>query len=105
MHDQDDVTRSIPTRLGDLSVRAVGSGAPVVCWPSLFADSRTWHRLREPLAREHRVILIDGPSHGGSSPTRHRFTLADCAGAAISNPVSKPAAASARPNGRADAIR
>lgn len=82
MDHHDDMTRSIRTRLGDLSVRTSGAGAPVVLWPSLFADSRSWHRLLEPLAREHQVILIDGPSHGGSSPTRHRFTLADCAGAA-----------------------
>ena len=82
MDDQVDVTRPVATRLGDLAVRTVGSGSPVVLWPSLFVDSRTWDRLREPLALEHRVILIDGPSHGGSAPTRRRFTLADCAGAA-----------------------
>jgi len=74
-----DVVRRVPTRLGNLQVRECGSGPPLVLWHSLFVDSRTWQRLLEPLSRDHRLLVIDGPSHGGSSPAVRRFTLAECA--------------------------
>jgi pimeloyl-ACP methyl ester carboxylesterase len=77
-----DMTTTVATRLGELRVQTLGSGAPAVLWHSLFADSASWDRVREVLARQRRLILIDGPCHGGSAPTRTRFTLQDCAGAA-----------------------
>jgi pimeloyl-ACP methyl ester carboxylesterase len=77
-----DTTLSIATRQGLLRVRVVGSGSPAVLWHSLFVDSTTWDQVRGPLAEHRRLILIDGPSHGGSQAARHSFTLQDCADAA-----------------------
>jgi pimeloyl-ACP methyl ester carboxylesterase len=72
----------VPTRLGSLRVETCGSGPPAVLWHSLFADSSTWDRVRRPLAAARRLLLIDGPAHGGSPPVPRAFTLAECAGAA-----------------------
>ena len=80
--DQPAQTSTIATRLGPLRVETAGSGPPAVLWHSLFVDSTTWNRVRAPLAAERRLVLIDGPNHGGSPPVRHPFTLDDCAGAA-----------------------
>lgn len=74
---------SVPTRLGPLRVETAGSGPPAVLWHSLFVDSTTWVRVREPLAATRRLLLIDGPGHGRNPRVGRRFTLDDCAGAAI----------------------
>lgn len=76
-----DTTLTVATRLGGLRVQLCGSGPPVVLWHSLFVDSTTWDLVRERVDRR-RLILIDGPGHGGSEPARRRFTLQDCADAA-----------------------
>ncbi|HEX9041078.1 MAG TPA: alpha/beta fold hydrolase [Trebonia sp.] len=73
---------TVATRLGPLHVQTAGSGLPAVLWHSLFVDSTTWNLLLAPLAAERRLVLIDGPNHGGSPPVRHPFTIDDCAGAA-----------------------
>jgi pimeloyl-ACP methyl ester carboxylesterase len=73
----------IPTRLGTLRVEASGSGRPVVLWHSLFVDSTSWIRVRTALGASRRLLLIDGPSHGGSASPPRRFTLEECADAAI----------------------
>jgi pimeloyl-ACP methyl ester carboxylesterase len=84
MPDQPDATSSlVPTRLGRLAVQTHGSGPPAVLWPSLFVDSTTWRRLRQPLAAQRQLVLIDGPSHGGSDPSARLFDLPECAGAAL----------------------
>jgi hypothetical protein len=83
MGDPADVTATtVPTRLGPLHVQTLGSGPPAVLWHSLFVDSTTWVRVRQPLAAERRLLLIDGPAHGHNPPVARRFTLDDCAGAA-----------------------
>jgi pimeloyl-ACP methyl ester carboxylesterase len=83
MGDPADVTATtVPTRLGPLHVQTLGSGPPAVLWHSLFVDSTTWVRVRQPLAAERRLVLIDGPAHGHNPPVARRFTLGDCAGAA-----------------------
>jgi len=72
----------LPTRIGTLHVRVVGHGPVAVLWHSLFIDSRNWCRVEEALAQQRTLVMIDGPSHGGSEPARRPFTLADCAAAA-----------------------
>ncbi len=73
---------SVPTRLGPLHVQTIGSGPPAVLWHSLFVDSTTWIRVREPLASARRLILIDGPNHGANPRVRRPFTLHECVGVA-----------------------
>lgn len=75
--------RHVRTRLGRLSVHTQGSGPPTVLWHSLFVDSTAWQRLREPLAATRQLVLIDGPSHGGSEPVGRLFDLPECAAAAL----------------------
>jgi pimeloyl-ACP methyl ester carboxylesterase len=82
-HPEHTNPRPIPTRLGPLTVASIGSGPPAVLWHSLFVDSTTWDRLWPHLAAERRLVLIDGPNHGGNPPLRRRFTLDDCVGAAV----------------------
>lgn len=77
-----DITM-IPTRLGTLRVEALGTGPPAVLWHSLFVDSKSWLRVRGSLAVNRRLLVIDGPSHGGSAPMTRRFTNDECAGAAL----------------------
>jgi pimeloyl-ACP methyl ester carboxylesterase len=74
---------SVPTRLGPLRVETAGSGPPAVLWHSLFVDSTTWARVRQPLTSARRLLLIDAPGHGHNPPAARRFTLDDCAGAAV----------------------
>lgn len=75
-------SQSVHTRLGDLVVRVVGSGPPAVLWHSLYVDSTTWQRVESPLAAERRLILIDGPGHGGNKRAPRDYDLEDCADAA-----------------------
>ncbi|GAA1960075.1 alpha/beta fold hydrolase [Agromyces allii] len=76
-----------PTRLGDLSVRAVGpaDGRPTVLWSSMFVDSHTWDRMLPILLREapdRRYLLIDPPGLGRSEPLHRRSTIVEAASAA-----------------------
>ena len=73
----------VPTRLGPLQVETAGSGPPAVLWHSLFVDSTIWVRVRQPLAAARQLLLIDAPGHGHNPPVARRFTLGDCAGAAV----------------------
>lgn len=78
----DADVRRIPTRLGALGVRVIGSGPPALLWHSLFIDSTSWDRVCTHLARHRTLILVDGPCHGSSEPHHQRFSLRDCAEAA-----------------------
>lgn len=73
----------VPTRLGPLHVETVGEGPPALLWHSLFVDSTTWVRLRPGLAATRRLVIVDGPAHGRSAAPAGRFTLEECAGAAL----------------------
>src|SRR5262245_1867104 len=73
----------VHTGVGRLHVEVTGSGPAVLLWPSLFCDGRTMAAAVEDLAPDHTVILIDGPGHGRSGSSGRRFTLEDCARAAI----------------------
>lgn len=82
-HPEHTTPHRVATRLGPLTVATVGSGPPAVLWHSLFVDSTTWGRLTPDLETERRLVLIDGPNHGGHAPLRRPFTLEDCVGAAV----------------------
>lgn len=72
----------VSTCLGPLHVGQAGSGPPVVLWHSLWVDSRSWGPLVNKLSADRRVLTIDGPGYGRSSPIHRDFTLDDCATAA-----------------------
>ena len=72
----------VSTCLGPLHVGQAGSGPPVVLWHSLWVDSRSWGPLVNELGADRRVLTIDGPGYGRSSPIHRDFTLDDCATAA-----------------------
>lgn len=75
-------TTLVPTRLGRLAVRTVGDGPTAVLWHSMFVDSRSFDRVSADLARERRLVLVDGPGWGASDPLERRTTMAQCALAA-----------------------
>jgi len=72
----------VSTCLGELNVEQSGSGPPALLWHSLWVDSRSWGPLVDLFGAHRRVITIDGPGYGRSSPIRRDFTLDDCAAAA-----------------------
>jgi pimeloyl-ACP methyl ester carboxylesterase len=78
-----DENHSVPTDLGTLHVRVTGVGPVAVLWHSLFVDSRNWARVETALAARRTLVIVDGPSHGFSDPAQQRFTLDDCAAAAV----------------------
>lgn len=82
MTRQEPTGSMIDTILGGLRVQVCGEGPPAVLWHSLFVDSTSWDRVRDRLAADRRLILIDGACHGRSTPTTRRFTSHDCASAA-----------------------
>ena len=77
------VRRAIPTAIGSLHVEATGRGPSVVCWPSLYCDASTLTAFVEDLARDHELLVIDGPGHGGSSRSPGPYSMSDCADAAM----------------------
>jgi len=72
----------VPTSLGRLNVRQVGSGPPALLWHSLWVDSRSWGPLVDSLGAHRRLVIIDGPGYGRSDAIHRDFTLDDCAHAA-----------------------
>jgi pimeloyl-ACP methyl ester carboxylesterase len=75
-------SRLVSTNLGRLHVGLAGSGPPAVLWHSLWVDSRSWGPLISVLGGHRRIVTIDGPGYGLSSPIHRDFTLDDCATAA-----------------------
>jgi len=78
-HPQE--SHRVPTRLGRLHVRTLGSGPATVLWPSMFVDGRTFQPML-PLLPGRRLIVVDGPGLGASEPLRRRSTIAEAADAA-----------------------
>ncbi len=72
----------IPTRVGKLAVEEVGSGEPLLLWHGLLFHRGMWADVKPALAERHKLLLVDGPGHGDSEPTRFPYTLWDCAEAA-----------------------
>ncbi len=79
----EPVTKKIVTKVGALHVESRGRGPALLCWPSLYCDARTLDPITTELARDHRVVVVDGPGHGGSAPSPGPFSVDDCADAAI----------------------
>jgi pimeloyl-ACP methyl ester carboxylesterase len=75
--------RLVPTRIGALHVESRGQGDVLFCWPSLYCDARTLDALVDELARDHRVLVVDGPGHGRSGISPGPFSSEDAARAAI----------------------
>lgn len=76
---------TVPTRVGPLTVNEEGIGeqATALLWHSLFVDPRTFERDIPDLARDRHLIVVTGPGHGTSGDPGHRYTMQDCADAAI----------------------
>jgi len=80
-HTSSD-SRLVPTSLGRLNVRQVGSGPPALLWHSLWVDSRSWGPLADSLGAHRRLVILDGPGYGRSDSIHRDFTLDECAHAA-----------------------
>lgn len=78
--------KTAPTILGDLYVDDQGNhDEPVaLLWPSLFADHTMW-RNQIPTLRSAglRTLTLDPPGHGQSKGVDRRFTMDECAKAAL----------------------
>lgn len=72
----------ISTELGELYVEDHGSGPPVLLWHSFLHHGGMWRPVIERLRDRFRLISVDGPGHGRSTPARRAFDLDDCARAA-----------------------
>jgi pimeloyl-ACP methyl ester carboxylesterase len=75
-------TVAFPTRLGRLHARITGAGPTVVAWPSMFVDGHTFDGMIPALARDRRLVVIDGPGLGLSDPLARRSTISEAADAA-----------------------
>lgn len=82
MTTTSETTTRIPTRLGALHVRILGSGPTVVCWPSMFVDGHTFDQIAPELAADRRVVIVDGPGLGLSDPLRRTSSINEAAEAA-----------------------
>jgi 3-oxoadipate enol-lactonase len=69
----------VDTVLGRIRLRVGGDGPAIVFWPSLLMDGTLWNAQAEQFAGRFRVVLVDPPGHGGSSPLRRGFSFAECA--------------------------
>lgn len=74
---------TVDTAVGALRVEVTGTGTPAVLWHSLFVDNRSWDRMVPALAGQRRLILITGPGHGSSGDPGRRYSLEECATAAV----------------------
>ncbi|OBK34909.1 hypothetical protein A5658_09930 [Mycobacterium sp. 1245111.1] len=75
--------RLIATALGSINVRIGGreDGPAMVFWPSLLMTGSMWRYQYQHYAPTHRVVLIDPPGIGRSTPLTETITLnqsADC---------------------------
>ena len=80
---QTSDSKLVPTSLGRLNIRQVGSGPPALLWHSLWVDSCSWGSLADALGAHRRLVIVDGPGYGGSDPIHRDFTLDECTGAAV----------------------
>lgn len=71
----------INTCVGRLHVEVSGEGPTVALWHSFLCDGTMWREQVGPLSERYRVVNIDGPGHGRSTPAGP-FTLNGCVEAA-----------------------
>ncbi|GAB2597597.1 alpha/beta fold hydrolase [Kribbella endophytica] len=69
----------VETVLGRIRLRVGGDGPAMVCWPSLLMDGTLWNEQASYFADRFRVVLVDPPGHGGSSPLTRPFDFTECA--------------------------
>lgn len=69
--------RPLSEPYGSLSYREVGQGAPLVLVHGVGMQSAAWGPQIDALSRSHRVIALDMPGHGGSSPLPEGAKLPD----------------------------
>jgi 3-oxoadipate enol-lactonase len=65
--------------LGRIRLRVGGSGPAMLFWPSLLMSGTLWAGQAPYFEDRFRVILVDPPGHGASSPLRSPFTFDECA--------------------------
>ena len=77
--------RQVATVVGRLTVRDTGPppatspGAEViVLWPSILTDHSIYRDPIRAWQGRHRLVIVDGPGHGGSSAAPEPFTMAQC---------------------------
>jgi len=74
----------IESRVGRLRVEVIGDRGPTaLLWHSLFVDERSWDRMLPRLVPRRRLVVVTGPGHGVSTDPGRRYTLEDCAEAAV----------------------
>lgn len=66
---------TVRTRAGDLHYEESGRGAPLLLLHATLHDRRDFEPIVPGLAETHRVIAIDWPGHGDSSPVGEGFEL------------------------------
>lgn len=76
----------VDTRVGRLRVSVEGkepSRPSALLWHSLFVDERSWGPVVPELAQDRQLILVTGPGHGRSGDLGRRYSMEDCAEAAL----------------------
>jgi 3-oxoadipate enol-lactonase len=71
--------QSVRTDFGEIVVRLGGNQQKpaMVFWPSLVLDSSMWSRQFEHYAPNYRIVLIDPPGIGESTPLRRPISVGD----------------------------
>lgn len=76
------VRTAVPTVLGGLSIRSIGTGPITVFWHSMFVDGSSWDGVAAALADRRRCVIVDGPGYGASAPLMRRSSIEESAEAA-----------------------
>ena len=69
----------IRTPLGAIYVNVIGSGEPMVLWPSLLTDHTLWDRQVAAFRDRYTTIALDPPGHGRSDRLTRHFDFEACA--------------------------
>ncbi|HSO70662.1 MAG TPA: alpha/beta hydrolase [Arachnia sp.] len=78
--------RLVQTRVGSLKVTLIGERAhrpTALLWHSLFVDERSWERVTPSLTAARQLVVVTGPGHGTSGDNGRRYSMEDCAEAAL----------------------